>query len=220
MAKLSICAAFLLAAVGGSCTVDAWAADDMPTRAPSATTPSAVAPHTCNDPVDFFTTNCPLTWYGITLYGIVDTGVGWQSHGAPFDPKSAVGSSYLIQKQNRGSLWTLAPNELSGLGPAVTSRCGNVDLGDRVVHSCDAILFATHDLGGRQRRVVAAIRRQLDRLLAMRGGAGFGDLATLDKVVTAAALSLELGFEIALEFFSARSALAKNGIYGLLRKSV
>ena len=104
MAKLSICAAFLLAAVGGSCTVDAWAADDMPTRAPSATTPSAVAPHTCNDPVDFFTTNCPLTWYGITLYGIVDTGVGWQSHGAPFDPKSAVGSSYLIQKQNRGSL--------------------------------------------------------------------------------------------------------------------
>ena len=102
----------------------------------------------------------------------------------------------------------------------MTSRCGNVDLGDRVVHSCDAILFATHDLGGRQRRVVAAIRRQLDRLLAMRGGAGFGDLATLDKVVTAAALSLELGFEIALEFFSARSALAKNGIYGLLRKSV
>src|ERR1700751_5706285 len=113
MAKLSICAAFLLAAVGGSYTVDAWAADDMPTRAPSAMMPSAVAPRTCTDPADFFTTNCQLTWYGITLYGIVDTGVGWQSHGAPFDPKSAVGSSYLIQKQNRGSLWTLAPNALS-----------------------------------------------------------------------------------------------------------
>jgi len=35
-----------------------------------------------------------------------DTGVGWQSHGAPWT-KSAVGSSYLIQKQNRGPIWTL-----------------------------------------------------------------------------------------------------------------
>jgi hypothetical protein len=109
MAKLSICAVFLLVAVGGSYTVDAWAADDMPTKVPSATTPSAFAPRTCTDPADFFTTNCQLTWYGITVFGIVDTGVGWQSHGAPFDPKSAVGSSYLIQKQNRGSLWTLHP---------------------------------------------------------------------------------------------------------------
>jgi len=58
-------------------------------------------------------TDCQLTWQGITVYGIVDTGVGWQSHGAAFDPKSAVGSSYLIQKQNRGSIWTLAPNALS-----------------------------------------------------------------------------------------------------------
>ena len=32
MAKLSICAAFLLAAVGGSYTVNARAADDMPTK--------------------------------------------------------------------------------------------------------------------------------------------------------------------------------------------
>jgi hypothetical protein len=33
MAKLTICAAFLLAAVGGSYAADAWAADDMPTKA-------------------------------------------------------------------------------------------------------------------------------------------------------------------------------------------
>src|ERR1700757_117609 len=113
MAKLSICAVFLLAAVGGSYAADAWAADDMPTKVPSAMMPSAVAPRTCTDPADFFTTNCQLTWYGITVFGIVDTGFGWQSHGAPWDSRSAVGSSYLIQKQNRGSLWTLAPNALS-----------------------------------------------------------------------------------------------------------
>ena len=71
------------------------------------------APKACTDGWSFIATNCQLTWQGITVFGIVDTGAGWQSHGAAFDPKSAVGSSYLIQKQNRGSIWTLAPNALS-----------------------------------------------------------------------------------------------------------
>ena len=64
MAKLTICAAFLLAAVGGSYAADAWAADDMPTKAPSATTPSTAAPRPCADPSDFITTNCQLTCQG------------------------------------------------------------------------------------------------------------------------------------------------------------
>jgi hypothetical protein len=73
MAKLTICAASLLAAIG---TADAWAADDMPTKAPSATTPSAATPRPCTDPVDFFTTNCQLTSHGITLFGIVEASAG------------------------------------------------------------------------------------------------------------------------------------------------
>src|SRR6478735_3906188 len=43
----------------------------------------------------------------------VDAWAGWQSHGAPFDPRSAVAASYLIQKQNRSPIWTLAPNALT-----------------------------------------------------------------------------------------------------------
>jgi predicted porin len=113
MARLTICAAFLLAALGGSYAADAWAADDMPTKAPSATTPSTAAPQPCADPADFITTNCQLTWHGITIFGVADMGFGWQSHGAPFDPISAVTSSYLIQKQNQGSLWTRAANGMS-----------------------------------------------------------------------------------------------------------
>src|SRR5712675_2256084 len=101
----------LIAAGGASCGVEAWAADVAPTGATAATTASAPKP--CTDGWSFIATNCQLTWQGITVYGIVDTGVGWQSHGAPWDPKSAVGSSYLIQKQNRGPIWTLAPNALS-----------------------------------------------------------------------------------------------------------
>ena len=111
MAKLGIFAAVILAAAGVCSAVEARAADAVPTGASAAT--AASAPKACTDGWSFIATNCQLTWQGITVFGIVDTGVGWQSHGAAFDPKSAVGSSYLIQKQNRGSIWTLAPNALS-----------------------------------------------------------------------------------------------------------
>ena len=167
MAKLTICAAFLLAAVGGSYAADAWAADDMPTKASSATTPSTGAPRPCADPADFITTNCQLTWHGITLFGVVDMGFGWQSHGAPFDSISAVTSSYLIQKQNQGSMWTRAANAMSNsfIGIKGTETIG----GDfSVVFDLDAgfdplcvpkIRFCNIDGEGRQGRVVRRRRR-------------------------------------------------------------
>src|SRR5258707_540019 len=111
MAKLGIFAAVILAAGGASCEVEAWAADTMPVKTPPAA--AASAPKTCTDGWGFIFTDCQLTWQGITIYGAIDTGFGWQSHGAPWDPRSAVGASYLIQKQNRSPLWSLAPNALT-----------------------------------------------------------------------------------------------------------
>ena len=111
MAKLGICAAFLAAAALFG-AADARAADAVPTKASPSTANSSTL-RACTDPADFFTTNCQLTWQGITIFGIVDIGAGWQSNGVPLDPRSAVGASYLIQKQNRGPLWSLAPNALS-----------------------------------------------------------------------------------------------------------
>ena len=109
--KLGIFAATILAAAGVLCAVEARAADAVPTNASPAT--AASAPKTCAGAWDFIDTNCQLTWYGITVYGTIDAGVGWQSHGAPFDPRSAVSASYLIQKQNRSAMWGAAPNALS-----------------------------------------------------------------------------------------------------------
>jgi hypothetical protein len=74
IAKLGIFAAAMLAAAGASCEVDAWAADIIPTTA-SATTASAPKP--CTNLWDFVTTNCQLTWQGITVYGTIDVGGGW-----------------------------------------------------------------------------------------------------------------------------------------------
>ena len=37
----------------------------------------------CANGQEFATTDCALTWHGITLYGAYDVGVGWVSHGLP-----------------------------------------------------------------------------------------------------------------------------------------
>ena len=113
MQSFGTLAALILAAAAASCGAEAWAADTdiVPAKAPAATADSA--PKVCTGFWDFFDTNCQLTWHGITVYGTIDAGFGWQSHGAPFDPRSAVGASYLIQKQNIRPLWSRAPNALS-----------------------------------------------------------------------------------------------------------
>src|SRR6202167_608742 len=37
----------------------------------------------CTSGREFATTDCALTWHGITLYGAYDAGVGYVSHGLP-----------------------------------------------------------------------------------------------------------------------------------------
>jgi predicted porin len=100
--------AFFLAA-----PLSAAAAADMATKAPPPAAVQTSPPAPCDSLWDFVATACPLTWYGVTLYGTIDVGGGWQSHGAPFSPVSSVGASYLISKEGRASLWGLAPNGLS-----------------------------------------------------------------------------------------------------------
>ena len=93
-------------------TTGASLADDIiVTKAPTAAAPSASG--SCTSVWGFFVTDCPLSRYGVRLYGTIDAGVGYQTHGAPFDPNFPQGSSYLIQKMNRQAMWTLAPSALS-----------------------------------------------------------------------------------------------------------
>jgi predicted porin len=101
----------MLAVAAVSYAVDVGAADIIPMKVPPAAADST--PRSCTDAWSFISTNCQLAWQGITVYGTIDAGAGWQSHGAPLDPLSAVSASYLIQKQNNSPLWTLAPNALS-----------------------------------------------------------------------------------------------------------
>jgi len=93
---------------------NALADDILVTKAaPASTAAASLQPATCASPEDFITTNCPLTRKGITVYGTIDMGVTWQSHGTPFNGTSLTGQEYLISKNSNRALWGLAPNALS-----------------------------------------------------------------------------------------------------------
>jgi predicted porin len=106
--SLSLVASALLIAAPWS----AATAADMATKAPPPAA-AAAAPVACSSLWDFFGTNCPLSWYGITIYGTVDTGVTWQSHGTPFNWSLPAGVNYLISKNSNRALWGPANNALS-----------------------------------------------------------------------------------------------------------
>jgi hypothetical protein len=71
--------------------------------------PSSAA---CGSAYDFFFSACSLTWYGVTVFGTVDMGINYSTHGTPFDPNHPTGEAYLI-----GAGGTNAPNRLSGFFP-------------------------------------------------------------------------------------------------------
>ena len=54
-----------------------------------------------------------LTWNGITLYGIVDIGLQYQTHGAPISDYFPGGTESVIQKNSNASVTGLVGNNLS-----------------------------------------------------------------------------------------------------------
>src|SRR5450755_1151116 len=72
-------------------------------------------PDACASGHEFATTDCTLTWHGITLYGAYDIGVGWVSHGLPENGYNYEGAS-LVNRNARGSRFVLAPNNLQQTG--------------------------------------------------------------------------------------------------------
>ncbi len=54
-----------------------------------------------------------LTWNGITLYGIVDVGLSYETHGAPSNDYFPAGIENIIQKNSNGSVTAVTPNNLN-----------------------------------------------------------------------------------------------------------
>ncbi len=78
-------------------------------------------PDPCASGREFATTDCTLTWHGITLYGAYDVGVGWVSHGLPVNGYNYEGES-LVNRNGAGSRFLIAPNNLQQTGLGVRGK--------------------------------------------------------------------------------------------------
>lgn len=90
-------------------------ADDSPilTKAPPAPAPAAPAAlPSCTNLWDFVATACPLSWYGITVYGTIDVGAGWELHSMPYNPVFGPGDFYPLAKASNISRFQYSPNAL------------------------------------------------------------------------------------------------------------
>ena len=102
--------------------------DSMATKAPPyAVAPAAVGPQTCNSLPGFFLTDCQLLWAGVRLYGTVDLGGTYQTHGAPFDKNFPSGASYLLGAGGTGATnrtpgFGLGPNAMSQSVVGISSK--------------------------------------------------------------------------------------------------
>jgi predicted porin len=78
-------------------------------------------PDPCTSPREFATTDCTLTWHGITLYGAYDAGVGWVSHGLPENGYNYEGES-LVNRNGYAHRFLIAPNNLQQTGLGIRGR--------------------------------------------------------------------------------------------------
>jgi len=53
-----------------------------------------------------------LSWHGITLYGVVDVGLQYDTHGAPFSDYRPAASANIVQKDSRQSVFGVTPSNM------------------------------------------------------------------------------------------------------------
>jgi predicted porin len=68
-------------------------------------------PDACTSGHEFATTDCSLTWHGITVYGVYDIGIGYVSHGLPVNGYNYEGES-LVNRNGFQHRFLVAPNNL------------------------------------------------------------------------------------------------------------
>ena len=79
------------------------------------------APDPCASGHEFATTDCTLTWHGITVYGAYDIGVGWVSHGLPENGYNYEGAS-LVNRNGFQHRFLIAPNNLQQTGLGIRGK--------------------------------------------------------------------------------------------------
>jgi predicted porin len=100
-----------LASTAAIALCSAAQAADLPIYTKAA--PPPLAPASCSSAEQFIVTDCPLTYYGITVYGTVDIGGGYETHGTPFNNNIITGVEELVQKNSNRAQWLATPNGMT-----------------------------------------------------------------------------------------------------------
>src|SRR5271154_1305975 len=90
-------------------------AADVPIAYPTRTSDACTSGH------EFATTDCALTWHGITLYGAYDVGIGYVTHGLPENGYNYEGES-LVNRNGYQHRFLIAPNNLSQTGLGIRGK--------------------------------------------------------------------------------------------------
>jgi predicted porin len=96
--------------------VPAFAGSAYAADLPTTKTPPVLAKSCFDSFYDYMNASaqdCPLSWKGITLYGQIDVGAGYSSHGANLNPSWNNGVQEVIAKFSQGPKYQLVPNGLS-----------------------------------------------------------------------------------------------------------
>jgi len=88
-------------------------AADLPTKkaAPAAAKPNCYA--TFWTWLDSTAADCPLSAYGVTVYGTLDFGGGYMTNGTGFNRQYPTGVEELVSKNGNGGRWNLVPGGIS-----------------------------------------------------------------------------------------------------------
>jgi predicted porin len=89
-------------------------AADLPTKKGAPVAPEK--PSCFSDLLHYFDSSpadCPLSAYGLTFYATIDMGVGYETHGVPFNGTMHTGVQELLGKNSYRPLWLATPNGLS-----------------------------------------------------------------------------------------------------------
>jgi predicted porin len=95
-----------------ACAAVAQAAD-LPTKKAPAPAPKPNCYATFWSWLDSSPADCPLSYWGVTFYGQVDVGGGYETNATKFNKDGTQGVGELIQKAGHGGAWQWTPNGLS-----------------------------------------------------------------------------------------------------------
>jgi predicted porin len=103
----------LLASAAGLLAVSAAQAADLPTKKapPAAATPNCYASFWTW--LDSTAADCPLSLYGITVYGTIDVGGGYETHASGFNSYFPQGVAEVVSRSSGNARWQWVPNGLS-----------------------------------------------------------------------------------------------------------